>query len=100
MIDSIPCHEARRLLEAGAQLIDVRSPGEYATGALKGAQNLPVEAIPGWYRRLDPARPVLLYCRSGARSGAAKGFLQQLGFQAVYNIGAYQAWRECPEVGH
>ncbi len=100
MIDPIPCHEARRLLEAGAQLVDVRSPGEYAAGALKGAQNLPVEAIPGWHQRLDPARPVLLYCRSGARSGAAKGFLRRLGFQAVYNIGAYHAWRECPEVGH
>ncbi|MDH4134508.1 MAG: rhodanese-like domain-containing protein [Gammaproteobacteria bacterium] len=99
MIDAIPCHEARRLLESGGQLIDVRGPGEYAAGALRGAQNMPVEAFPSHVHRLDPARPVLLYCKSGARSGAAKGFLQQLGFRAVYNIGAYQAWRECAETG-
>ena len=95
MTDPMNCDEVRTLLTRGAQLVDVRTPGEYAAGALPGASNLPVEAITQWVNRLDRDKPVLLYCRSGARSGAARNFLRGLGFRETYNLGAYTAWRDC-----
>ncbi len=95
MIDPINCEQARALLNQGGQLVDVRTPVEYAAGALSGAANLPLEAIHSWVQALDPRQPVLLYCRSGTRSGHASHFLRNLGFDRVYNIGAYEAWRGC-----
>ncbi len=97
MIDHLTCDDARALLARGGQLIDVRTPAEYHAGALPGAQNLPVEAIQHWIGAVDRRRPVLLYCRSGARSGMVKNFLRGLGFHEVYNLGAYHAWRGCAE---
>ena len=97
MTDPINCEEAQALLTRGAQLVDVRSPAEHAAGALPGAANLPVEAIYQWVNSLERDQPVLLYCRSGARSGAAANFLRNLGFGEVYNLGAYHAWRGCTE---
>ena len=97
MINPLTCGQARELLARGAQLVDVRSPAEHAAGALPGAANLPVEAISQRAHLLDPAKPVLLYCRSGARSGAARNFLHSLGFLEAYNLGAYHAWRGCTE---
>jgi len=99
MVDPISCDQARALLARGAQLVDVRTPGEYAAGALPGAKNLPVEAIYQWMNQLDPTQPVLLYCRSGARSGAARNFLRSMGFREAYNLGAYRQWRDCADVG-
>lgn len=97
MNDQLSCDHARSLLNRGAKLVDVRSPAEYASGALSGAANLPVEAIYQWVNSLERNQPVLLYCRSGARSGAAANFLRNLGFGEVYNLGAYHAWRGCTE---
>ncbi|MBI3574379.1 MAG: rhodanese-like domain-containing protein [Gammaproteobacteria bacterium] len=97
MIDPMNCEEAQALLTRGAQLVDVRTPGEYAAGALPGASNLPVEAIYQWVNNLDREKPVLLYCRSGARSGAATHFLRGAGFREAYNLGAYAAWRDCAD---
>ncbi len=97
MIDPISCDHARSLLARGAQLVDVRSPSEHAAGALPGAKNLPVETIYQWVNQLDPKKPLLLYCRSGARSGAARNFLRSMGFHETYNIGAYHQWLGCAE---
>jgi rhodanese-related sulfurtransferase len=91
VIDPLTCEEVRTLLARGAQLVDVRTPGEHAAGALPGAKNLPVEAIYQWMNQLDPAQPVLLYCRSGA----ARNFFRSMGFREAYNLGAYQQWRDC-----
>lgn len=98
MTDSMNCDEVQALLTRGAQLVDVRTSGEYAAGALPGATNLPVETIYQWVNQLDREKPVLLYCRSGARSGAARNFLRGLGFHGAYNLGAYAVWRDCAEV--
>ncbi len=97
MIDPLTCDDARALLASGAQLVDVRSPAEHAAGALPGAANLPVESIYSWVNSLDPKKPVLLYCRSGARSGAARNFLRGVGFGEAYNLGAYHQWLGCAE---
>ena len=70
-------------------LIDVRSPGEYASGHLHGALNLPLDQLQQRISAVVPARgtPVLLYCASGGRSGMGCGLLQQMGYTQVTNGG-------------
>jgi rhodanese-related sulfurtransferase len=91
--------EARRMIEAGALVVDVREARELQqTGKLKGAKHVPNGMIAA---RADPASPdydadfvrsvpVLLYCASGLRSGAAAKTLQELGYEKVFNIGGLQ----------
>ncbi|MFJ5676239.1 rhodanese-like domain-containing protein [Streptomyces sp. NPDC093097] len=67
----------------GGQLVDVRNPAEFAAGALPGARNIPLAALLGRIGELDPARPVVLYCRSGNRSMIAAALLEAHGFHQV-----------------
>ncbi|MGB5258986.1 MAG: rhodanese-like domain-containing protein [Gammaproteobacteria bacterium] len=90
-----PCTELRQALDNGAQLVDVRTPQEYASGALPGAINLPVQYVAGAHRHLDPQRPVLVYCRSGQRSEMARMILASLGFADVLNLGSYGDYHPC-----
>ena len=82
---------ARELVSNGAALIDVRTPGEFASGHIDGAVNIPVQELA---QRLGevPQGPVVLYCRSGARSGNAANFLLSEGWTEVYNLGPMSAW--------
>lgn len=77
-------------LPSGCVVIDVRSAGEYAQGHIEGALNLPAETIEHAIRKTvpDPLTPIVLYCRSGMRSGHAHGVLARLGYKAVHNGGA------------
>lgn len=95
MNNEISCEQLRQLLAQGAQLIDVRSTMEFSQGALNGAINLPVNTIQSSIESIDKEKPVLLYCRSGARSGMVQQFLISLGFQDVYNIGSYNKYVFC-----
>src|SRR5262245_56260081 len=80
--------DARKLVAAGARLVDVRSPEEYAGGHLPGAVNIPVQELD---RRLADVGPrdgeLILYCRSGHRSGRAAEILRRHGFTRVHNLG-------------
>lgn len=84
--------DARRLVAEGAILVDVRSPAEFAGGHLEGAINVPVEAIgaraPELARR---GQKLVVYCRSGARSGSAAAALARAGAQ-VFDLGAMSRW--------
>ena len=86
--------EARRRVEAGATLVDVRSPEEFAEGHLPGAVNIPVGELAQLLGELGPtSTPVVVYCRSGARSSRAERLLKEQGFQDVFNLGPMSAWR-------
>ncbi|MGW1789839.1 rhodanese-like domain-containing protein [Streptomyces tubercidicus] len=86
--DAIPT----RPIPADIQLIDVRNPAEYEAGALPGARNVPLANLPDRITELDPARPVVLYCRSGNRSVIAAALLEARGFTEVSDvIGGYDA---------
>jgi rhodanese-related sulfurtransferase len=65
------------------QIVDVREPGEYASGHIRGAINIPLSAFNP--DRLVKSRPVVVYCLSGMRSARALGLLQQAGFTDVRN---------------
>ena len=56
--------EARRLVESGARLVDVRTPGEFAAGHLPGAINIPVQDLERRLHELGPKQaPIVVYCR-------------------------------------
>ena len=76
-------------LTEGALLVDVRTPGEFMEGHLPGALNLPLDQLQQVAGSLDPQRTVVLYCRSGNRSGHAAQLLEGLGFAEVLDLGAY-----------
>lgn len=89
----IDVHLARNLVAAGIRVVDVRTPDEYGAGHVHGALNIPVDDLEKRYGEIGPpAAPVLLYCRTGNRSGRAAKILQGKGFTAVYDFQSYDRW--------
>ena len=79
----------KELVSKGAVIIDVRSPGEYKTGHVQGSKNYPLDNIRSKVAELKKmSKPVITVCRSGSRSGIAKGILKSAGIE-VYNGGAW-----------
>lgn len=85
--------EVHQLVADGAALVDVRSPGEFSSGHIAGALNIPVDEIARRSSEIGPKdQAVVLYCRSGARSASAAGTLRNQGFTSVYDLGAMSRW--------
>ena len=85
--------EARQLVQAGARLVDVRTPGEFAAGHIPGALNLPVQQMDARVAELGPkGGAVVVYCRSGHRSSNAARMLRSAGFTAVHDLGPMSRW--------
>lgn len=83
-----------------AQLLDVRTPGECAEGMIAGAQAMDIQG-PDFSKSLELLNkelPVLVYCKSGGRSGRAMDMMEDMGFTKVFNLnGGITAWREAGE---
>ena len=77
----------------GAPIIDVRTDAEFQAGHLPNSINIPYDEITSRLNELpaDRNQPVVLYCRSGRRSGIAKDSLEQRGFTRAINAGGYEA---------
>ena len=76
------------------QLIDVRTPSEYADGHLAKAKLIPLQELEARLGEIDKSKPVLLYCRSGHRSGNALKILVGKGYgQAKHLEGGINAWQ-------
>lgn len=77
-----------------AQLIDVRTPGEYADGHIPGAVNVPLQQISTIAKKVpNKNTPLFVYCLSGGRSQQAVGALKQMGYTDARNIGGIGSWR-------
>jgi rhodanese-related sulfurtransferase len=77
-------------------LIDVRTPGEFATGTIKGSRNINFNAadFEKNLAKLDKSKTYLVYCRSGNRSGQALPMLEKLQFAKLYHLdGGIKAWQ-------
>ena len=87
----ISSQEARARLKNGALLIDVRTAGDFGSGHLPNAINLPLDEIEtSMPRRVkDKNQVILLHCQSGMRSGVARRKLNGLGYSNAYNLGSY-----------
>ena len=77
-----------------AQLLDVRSAGEFAGGTIPGARNLDVTSgqLQAALNTLDKNKEYFLFCRSGNRSGSACQLMSQQGFKAYNLAGGIGAW--------
>ena len=83
----IPSKEARAHLKNGALLIDVRTAGEFASGHLPNAINLPLDEIEtSLPRRVKDKNQMIL---SGMRSGVARSKLKGMGYANAFNLGSY-----------
>lgn len=83
--------DAREHLKNGALLIDVRSGGEFVSGHLPRAINLPVNEIAAILPRRvpDKSQVLLVHCQTGLRSGIAKRKMKAMGYAKVFNLGPY-----------
>jgi rhodanese-related sulfurtransferase len=77
-------------IREGAFLVDVRTPAEFASGSVKGAVNIPLETLANQLAKFKDKKSIVVFCRSGGRSGQAKSILEQNGFQNVINGGTWQ----------
>jgi phage shock protein E len=73
-------------------IVDVRTKSEYDTGHLEGAMLLPVQELEDRMDELPADRPIIVYCRSGARSRSAAEILVENGFAMVYDMGGISSW--------
>ncbi len=76
----------------GAVLVDVRTPMEFGSGHLDGALNVPLNELMAGAGRLRKNRPVVVYCRSGARSGMAVSYLRRQGYARALDLRVMRNW--------
>lgn len=82
--------ELKEVLTDNAYLVDVRTPSEFASGSVKGAVNIPLDKISGQLSKFKGKKNIVVFCRSGNRSGQAKSILEKNGFDNVVNGGTWQ----------
>ncbi len=84
-----PATDFALLVKNGAQIIDVRTTGEYQGGHITGSQNIPLDVLPQKLAKISKQKPVITCCASGMRSASAKQLLQANGYTEVYNGGGW-----------
>ena len=80
----------KTLVKEGAMIIDVRSPAEFNGGHVKGAVNIPLQAIQSSFNKIPKNKVIITCCASGMRSGSAKSFLKAAGYN-VHNGGGWMS---------
>jgi rhodanese-related sulfurtransferase len=86
--------EARKLVEEGAQLVDVRADHEWEAGHIAGARHVPLPELPQHIDEIEKDRPVVVYCRGGNRSSMAAAALSDAGFEAVKLTEGIVGWEK------
>ncbi len=87
----VPARQACDLLRKGALILDVRTAGEFKSGHLPRAVNVPLDRLADEVLTVAPDknRVLLLHCLSGTRSGIARHQLKRMGYTSVFNLGSY-----------
>ena len=78
------------IIDDGAFLVDVRTPGEFAERHVKGSVNIPLDILPTELATFKNKKNIVVFCRSGNRSGKAKAFLDANGISNVTNGGSWE----------
>ena len=96
---SLPLISPQALLERQAKkdqsvfVLDVRTPEEYAAGHVPGAVNVPYDQVASHLAKIPKDKEVVLYCRSGRRTGLAAEVLEANGYTKLVHLqGDMQAW--------
>jgi len=98
----ISAEEAKKMMDAGGvTVVDVRSAAEYAMGHVPGAALVPLDSLAAQAKTALPSldATLLVYCRSGNRSGEAAKILKDLGYTKVYDFGGIMNWPYEVETG-
>jgi len=94
-VKDIDIQEAQKRINEGAVLVDVREQNEYDEAHIPGSVLLPLSQLAERFEELPKDKPLVMQCRSGARSGRAAEFLLQNGYSDVVNMaGGIMAWTE------
>lgn len=80
-----------QLVKDGAIILDVRTPGEYAGGHIKGSKNIPLQSLQQNLSKIPKDKVIITCCASGMRSGSAKSILVSSGFKEVHNGGGWMS---------
>jgi rhodanese-related sulfurtransferase len=80
----------KELIDNGAFLVDVRTPAEFAEGNVEQSINIPLDTIEQNIEKFKGKENIIVFCRSGNRSGQAKIILEQHGIKNVTNGGTWQ----------
>jgi rhodanese-related sulfurtransferase len=86
--------DVKGMLARGAQIVDVRTKGEFRAQSHPKAINIPLDELGSRLRELDQNRPVLVCCASGSRSAMGASLLRKKGFKEVANLGPWHRIRE------
>lgn len=91
--------------EATPQVIDVREPQEREAGHIEGTRHIELVKLTGEAGSIDRDRPVVFYCRVGARSAMAAQAFRASGYEAYSMAGGLLRWAQegrplSPENGH
>lgn len=92
--DITPARAAELVRDGDAQLVDVRTPEEVEAGRIEGSKHIELEQLPAQAGEIERERPVVFYCRSGARSALATGAFRASGYEAYNLDGGLLAWVE------
>jgi phage shock protein E len=88
----ISSKQAAEYLKSGAMIIDVRGQGEFESGHILQAYNIPLDrlemTVPSTIK--DRNTVLLLHCSTGVRSSMAKKRLEAIGYKNVFNLGSYE----------
>jgi rhodanese-related sulfurtransferase len=84
-----PSVDLAGIIKEGALLVDVRTPGEFAGGHVKGSINIPLDKVSLQLSKFKNQKNIIVFCQSGGRSGQAKKILEQNGFTNVVNGGTW-----------
>lgn len=91
-----PTDATRMINHDNAIMLDIREDKEITDGKIINSQHIPLSQLDANIKRLEKykQRPVIAYCRSGARSNSAVAKLRKQGFEKVYNLrGGVVAWQ-------
>ncbi|KUI20845.1 rhodanese [Mycobacterium sp. GA-1285] len=103
VVPKISHDEAKDLIAKGALVVDVRDAPELdKSGKVAGAVHVPRGMLefradpesPYHDQNFSKDKPVIVYCASGGRSALSGQALKELGYQDVYNLGAFGDWAD------
>ena len=93
-VEISPARAAELVRDGDAQLVDVRTPEEVEAGRIAGSKHIELEELPSQAHEIERERPVVFYCRSGARSAMATGAFRAAGYDAYNLDGGLLEWVE------
>jgi hydroxyacylglutathione hydrolase len=94
-MEVVDARQAHKALLNGAAALDVREPGEYASGHIQGAIHIPLGKLQTRLGDVPRDCPIVAYCAAGLRSATALSILERAGYRDLLNLaGGAGAWRD------